>query len=995
MNYYCPKTHLSLLVGLFFLLGFSACQEQGPRIPNAPEGFEIHPDFKLEAVATEPLVFDPVDMEFDERGEAYVLEMPGYPLRDEESRLVHLIDEDGDGVFDKREVFADSLFLASSFMPYKGGMLVASPPHLLFLKDEDGDGAADKKEVLMEGFRVGNLQHNYNGLTYGLDNWIYAANGGNSGKPYFVGKEDKALEMRGEDFRFDLENKIIERVGESSGGFELAFDNWGRMYETHNLEHISQLVFEGKYLDGLPVSTSHSLANISDHEENGLARIYPIGEQDTRVNHPEQSGYFSGACGISFYGGNAFPEGYNNHVFVADVVLNLIHIDILNDDGSLSVASRNREKVEFLASSDRSFRPVNMATGPDGSFYVLDMHREVIEHPEWIPDELEEKMDLSAGKKDGRIYRIRPLKKEIPKAFTFEQADDKALLAGLSHENQWTRMTAQRLIVEGQKKELLPALKELVQTADSPFGRMHAMWTLQGLGELEVADIQVLLKDKVAGVRENALRASEELLAYHPELAEGILELCKDEHPRVRLRSALVLGQIPDEYFASFARDIFYGLQHMMGQENSDKWSAIAAATAMKKQPLTFARQLLEHHPESLSENNMEALQALCRMLARNSNKMGVEVLITSIATKPNFNSKQQARLLESIADSWTAGAAFNPTALETNLTAMEKGGNTRILKASGKVRKAFQLAPSPQIQKLMAEAKVAVMDDGKSVEERLELLKLMGLGEFEERKASLYAMLDNLQPFVLQEEALQQLWQSDNREVGAELLNLWQDLGPEARKMAGSIMLYKSYNHDMLLTALEEKKVNPGELNLDLERRRVLLWSENDEVKARAEALFSDAGVLQRKEAMAKMRPALAIAGDIHKGEEQFQLLCSTCHQYGELGQEVGPVLTEINRKSKESLMHDILDPNAAVDTKYLNHSIRTKDGNIYTGIIYSENDAELRLRMTGGKEELIAKKNIEKLSSLGISFMPEGLEEGLSPEDMADLLAFLQQAP
>ncbi|MEO1216690.1 MAG: PVC-type heme-binding CxxCH protein [Bacteroidota bacterium] len=977
------------------MLAISACQEKGSTIPNAPQGFEIHPDFRLEAVATEPLVFDPVDMEFDERGEAYVLEMPGYPLRDEESRLIHLIDENGDGIYDKRELYADSLFLASSFMPYRGGMLVASPPHLLFLKDEDGDGAADKKEILMEGFRVGNLQHNYNGLTYGLDNWIYAANGGNSGKPFFTGQEEKAIEMRGEDFRFDLDRKILERVGESSGGFELAFDNWGRMYETHNLEHVSQLVFQGKYLEGLPVSTSHSLTNISDHEENGLSRIYPIGEQDTRVNHPEQSGYFSGACGISFYGGNAFPDGFNNSLFIADVVLNLIHIDLLNDEGAVSVASRNREKVEFLASSDRAFRPVNLATGPDGSLYVLDMHREVIEHPEWIPDELEEKMDLGAGKKEGRIYRISPLKKSLAKPINFEDADENVLLTALSNTNQWARMTAQRLIVENQRKDLVPALKNMLKTADSPYGRMHAMWSLQGLGALEVSDLELLFTDKVAGVRENAIRASEENLAYHPELAKSLLKSCKDDHPRVRMRAALALGQIPDEYFASFARDIFYGLQHMMGEKDADKWSAIAAATAMKKQPLTFARQLLELQPNSLSENNMEALLSLCKMLAKNSNKMAVEVLITGIATKAEFDPQQQAQLLESIADSWSAGKAFNPTALEKNLAAIEKRGNTQVLKASGKVRTAFELSASPQIQQLMADAKKGILDGNKSVEERLELLKLMGLSDFEDRKTSLYAMLDNLQAFALQGEALKQLWESDNREVGAELLKLWSDLGPEARKMAGSILLYKSYNHDMLLTALEEKKVNPGELNLDLERRRVLLWSENEEVKARAEALFSDAGVLQRKEAMEKMRPALAIAGDIHKGEEQFQLLCSTCHQYGEMGKEVGPVLTEINRKSKESLMHDILDPNAAVDTKYLNHSIRTKDGNIYTGIIYSENDDELRLRMTGGKEELIAKKNIEKLSSLGISFMPEGLEEGLTPEDFADLLAFLQQAP
>jgi putative heme-binding domain-containing protein len=274
-----------------------------------------------------------------------------------------------------------------------------------------------------------------------------------------------------------------------------------------------------------------------------------------------------------------------------------------------------------------------------------------------------------------------------------------------------------------------------------------------------------------------------------------------------------------------------------------------------------------------------------------------------------------------------------------------------------------------------------------------LELLKLIELDNFNRRSDILYKLLDNRQPLALQQEALQQLWASDAKEVADELLNRWASFGPEARKGAGNILLYKTYNHDRLLSALEGGKISLGELNFDLERRRELLFSENDGIRKRAEALFSDAGVVTRKVAMEKMRPALDLKGDVAKGKALFENLCGTCHRYGELGQDVGPVLTEIQRKSKASLLHDILDPNAAVDTKYLNHRIQTNNGDIYVGIVEQETDTEISLRMIGGQSVQIPKKEVASFASLGQSLMPEGLEGGMNEQDMADLLAFLQQ--
>jgi putative membrane-bound dehydrogenase-like protein len=318
-----------------------------------------------------------------------VLEMPGYPMEDKQSRLLVLKDNNKDGVYDSTIVFKDNLGLADSFMPYKKGVLVAAPPYLLQLHDENGDYKVEKVDTLMGGFAKENLQHNYNGLTYGIDNWIYAANGGNDGKPYWWGDTTTAMDLRGQDLRFNLETRQMERLGESSGGFGLAMDEYGRFFETHNLTHISHLVFPDRYLKGRQILPENTLQNISDHEEDGLARIFPIGEQEDRVNHPEQSGYFSGSCGVTYYGGGAFGEKYNNTIWVADVVLNLIHVDKIKPNGASFTASRIFENKDFLASSDRAFRPVNMSVGPDGSMYIIDIHRKVIEHPEWIPDEIE------------------------------------------------------------------------------------------------------------------------------------------------------------------------------------------------------------------------------------------------------------------------------------------------------------------------------------------------------------------------------------------------------------------------------------------------------------------------------------------------------------------------------------------------------------------------------------------------------------------------------
>lgn len=967
-----------------------ACNSGGSDIP---EGFELHPDFNMELTASEPLVFDPVEMHFDDLGNMFVLEMPGYPLADAPSRLVQLLDTDGDGNPDSRSVFADSLGVASSFLPYKKGFLVASPPELIWIADTDRNGVVDTREVLVEGFSNDNLQHNFNGLAYGLDNWIYIANGGNSGSPYLKDKPETLVPLRGGDVKINHQLNSLERVGESSGGYKLTFDNWGHLFETHNLEHNLQLVFEDRYIENVPGSPAHGLMNISDHEENGLARVYPIGEQETRVNHPEQSGFFSGSCGITYYGGGVFPAEFQSGLFVADVVLNLVHFDILKSEGSAFTTSRYGDKREFLASTDRAFRPVNFTVGPDGSLYVLDMHRAVIEHPEWIPDEIEKDLDLNAGKDQGRIYRIWPKKKEVLP--NWDLSSPEGLFTALGHPNQWVRNTAQRILVTESDYEVLEGLPGLTKS-ENPLQRLHALWTLEGRGKLSDDALMLALTDTSAGIRESALRIAESRMLNNPEMTLASFALTGDSDSRVRLQSFLSLTGSGVANDLEFHQKIALAATSALNSKDTDRWMRRAVTAAVLPQAGSFLKQSLTDGYSSVQWSTL--LTDLMEYEGQSGNPENVLTLLHGLANSKQIHLKQSG--LEAITKGWTESDRnfneLNPkkrSELIAVLNSIESGKDRVVLLEASGFRKALGLPPSEGLDALLALAQSGALDTLKTTEERLEWLKLSGITPFEERINTLGGLLDSRVPNTLQREALQQIWDSDSPKVPELLLDLWDRLGPDSRRLATDILLYKERYHEALIAAMESGKVNLGEFNLDLERRRALLFSDNASIRKRAEKLFSDAGVVKRADVIAEFKPALYLQGVERNGRVVFEGRCASCHKIGEIGAAVGPSLADIGRKSKETLMNDILDPNSAVDAEYLAHTIVDGNGTFFTGVVSRETDKEVALILNGGEERTFQKNKIRRFTSSGLSLMPEGLEQGLTPQDLSDLLAFLQE--
>ena len=521
--------------------------EQALRTLHVAEGYVV------ELVAAEPDVVDPVALAFDEAARLYVAEMRDYPLGPPAGTIRRLEDTDGDGRMDRAVLFADGIAFPTGVLPWRGGLLVTCAYEILFLEDTDGDGRADARRTVLSGFGRGNSQHLVNGLQYGPDNWVYAANG-------LSGFSADGSAPRKSDFRFRPGTGRIEPVSGNSQ-FGQAFDEWGRRFIVRHNNHALFPVLPHDALARAPHAALPSVeASISDHGD--IPRLFPRSPRDALFTTDTDS-----SCGVAIWRGRAY---------VCEPVLNLLHEDDLLPRGAAFVARRTRPDSEFLASEDPWFRPVNLALGPDGALYVADMYRAVIEHPDYIPREIRNRLPNDGGKGCGRIYRIRL--RGPRQVRRLDGLSPEALVAALEDENPWTRRTAQRLLVERGGREPVAALRKLARDGRRPVARLQALWTLEGLGALTPAEVRTALRDPVPGVRENALRLVEPHL---DALASEALARAEDTDPRVRFQAVLTAGLVR-------GRDALEAVAKVASRDGADPWARAAAALSASGAPAEF-----------------------------------------------------------------------------------------------------------------------------------------------------------------------------------------------------------------------------------------------------------------------------------------------------------------------------------------------------------------------------------------------------------------------
>ena len=953
--------------------------------------FQIDPRLEIALFAAEPDVVDPVALTFDDAGRMYIVEMRDYPYGvgpdNKPGGTIRLLeDTDNDGKADKSTIFARDLSFPTSIAPWNGGVFVTAPPDIIYLKDTNNDDVADIREVYFTGFVLGVTDSNANGLRWGLDNRLHGLNGGNGGRITAPRKPQFNLELGNADFSFNPVGWDMTPTYQSSGGFGLVFDEFGHSFVTHNINHIQQRVLPLPYLwrhPGMfPVEATRS---ISDHGD--MARIFPISVAQTRPNHPEQAGHFSSSGGLGFIGYDAYPDDLYRSLTVGDVVGNIVHRDVLHTNGAVFSAQRSASETnrEFIASTDTSARLVGLELGPDGALYLIDMQRDVIEHPDYIPEKMRKNQDIRAGDDRGRIYRITP-KAGLPKEeLNLAQATPSQLVSQFEHHNVWRRQTAQRLLIERETKAMTARLQAMTRSKYPP-ARVHALWTLLGLKALDQSVLHDRLNDADPGVRENAIKIYEALptltFAMPRNAERRFINLGNDPSPAVRLQFALTLGTI-DEPFAEEA------LVNLLRKDASDHWIRTAALSSLRNPAALFPKivaGLTNSTPGAL-----DLIRELADLAMGRVNQPATQV-VEILSTLEKSSDAFLRAGLEGL-DRGLSRKQIMPSRLAISPLLSRIGKrNDDLFVATWKVSKRLRLPETTEQKAALSTAKETAQNKASSRADRLRAIDRLAFGAYSDVREALFANLAEGTDAEIQGAAIQVLRNFRDDDLAVQLVSRWPTLAPSVRNTVLNFLLSRRSFHNALVTGIEKGDLKLGELNLDLEQRRTLLRESTPEIHARAAKFIGDEEYSNRKAVLDEWLAKLPERGDAAAGRPVFENLCAQCHRAGDLGKTVGPDLTSIAHRSVEDILYNIIDPNMAINPLYSHYQAETKSGDLIAGILVSESPDSVTLLQANEIKSTIPRSDLAKFRSTGTSLMPEGLEAGITPQQMRDLIAFLQ---
>lgn len=937
------------------------------RFPLSPEEsaklWEIDGDFEIQLVASEPLVCDPVDVVWDEKGRLFVAEMGDYPLPVGDggpflSRIRLLRDEDGDGRMDKATTWADNLDHVQGLLPTKGGILATTRTAILFLEDTDHDDVADVRKTLFTLNEPGHNQLQVSSPRYGLDNHIWFCNGLDGKEIYPGNQPDHITKITRLNLRYNPRSGAIEPAT-GAGQYGGALDDWNRHFFCSNRNPVMFAVMP------LEAVQRNPLAGITvGHEDIQPpgAPVYPLALSHTTAS--AHAGTHTAACGLGLYRGDLMPA-LAGEVFVCDPTAQLVTRNQLVPQGASFVAERVGEGRDFLVSGDEWTRPVQVRNGPDGALYICDMYRRFIDHARFFPEDFVKSHYMRAGCDQGRIWRLVPKGADHVVPAPLPVGDSAKLVALLADENGWTRTEAQRLLVESQDAAAVPQLRSLLASSPSPRTTAHALWTLAGLEALKADDLaRVFAEATESGLLENALLAAKES-GFSEELGEAITAAIAKDAPRFRfLAIALQPELVPST--EALARHV--------ADAPEDAWlrKAIFASAPDRSSEILLA---LLDKPDFLARGSAVTAPVLtdfARLVAAQSDLARIGSVLGRLDGDVTAN---HFAIVTGLAEGLTRGKLK-----QKNLAALvaaklpELGEHTARLEA------------------ILASATTIALDRKASEEARLAAFPLVAQRPLEEKKEVVTQLISPAEAPSIQAAACR-LLARDNREAVAEFFfERWGSLTPAARTEALALIVANGKTGLALMKRMKAGEISPG-LMPPMTR-----WSygrsTNPEVKALALELFGQTNS-DRAAVLDDYRKALTEhKGDPEKGALVFQkAACVTCHRIGGVGVDVGPPLDDVKIKPAEALLTDILDPNRAVEERWVSQSVEATDGRILAGLIHGDDAAAITLRMPGGVTLTVPRSEVASLSSSGISLMPVGLEAAITKEEMADLIAFLKK--
>jgi putative membrane-bound dehydrogenase-like protein len=918
---------------------------------------------RVDLVAAEPLVADPVAIAFGPDGKVWVAEMADYPTGktgkfDPGGRVRVLEDTDGDGILDKSTVFLDNLPFPTGVLPWRNGVLVCAAPDILYAEDTDGDGKADVVKKLYSGFGTENYQARVNGLQYGLDGWVYGSCGlfGGNITCHVTGK---TVALGNRDFRIKPDTGELEpATGRTQQG--RARDDRGNWFGCDNSNLLWHYPLDDHYLRRNPhVAATRTVVDAVAGPDPH--RVYPLKSDAQRFELSGPPGSVTAACGVGLYSDDLLGPEYRGNAFTCETVNLVVHRRVLKPDGATFAGVRAPDETgsEFLATTDNWSRPVHVVTGPDGGLWFADMYRFLIEHPRWIPPADLAKIDVRAGSGLGRLYRVRPEGKPLRPWPRLDKLDATGLVAALDSPNGWQRDTAQMMLIWKNDKAAISPLEKLARESANPLARLYALCTLGGLGGLKTEAVSAALSDADLGVRRHAVRLAEPHLSTDPALAEEVLKLADDPDAQVRLQVAYTLGAWPDRRAAEALAKLARGAARdpiltsaVMSSLTADNLPAVVAVVTDRKAgtdpPPQLVRDLLA------TAAGVDGGKPLPGLLA---------ALVKPDAGK--FRPWQLAAAAGALDSLQRQGKGWDNLPEDTRAA----------------------LAPVVAFARSIAEKEDAPEADARAAVPLL-------ARDPADRAADvrrLAGLLAPTRPASVQAAAVTALARIVDPAVPPALVAAWPEATPAVRGRILDALYARPAWHPDLLAALESGKLPAGQVDAPLRFR--LAHHPDPAVRGRAEKIF-EASNPDRRKVIADYEPALTLAGDRAKGKAVFAKVCAACHVLEGVGAAVGPDLSALANKSPRYLLGEILDPNRNLDSRYVEYQAQLKDGRTVTGILASETATGITLRGQQGKDETVLRSDLDRLVGTSKSLMPEGLEKDVPKQDMADLLAYLTAA-
>ncbi len=953
-----------------------------PKSPHESLGcLNVRPGFRVELVCAEPLVSDPIAIDWGPDGRLWVVEMGDYPEGEADrksqadsknatgaamarGRVRFLEDIDGDGKYETSTVFLDRLSFPTGVMVWNRGVLVTCAPDIFYAEDTDGDGVADRRETLFHGFVEGNPQHRVNGLRWGLANWIYGANGDSGGTITSL-KTGKQVDIHARDFRLRVETGAFEtQTGMAQYG--RCRDDWGNWFGGRNLQPLWHCALDDQYLRRNPfLVPPDPCVDLMDPPT--CAPVFPISSTLPRFNEFWTLNRFTAACGISVYRDCLFGASFASSAFICEPTYNLVHRSVLHPRGTTFYARRaaDEQQSEFLASTDHWFRPVQTRTGPDGALWVVDMYRLIIEHPDFIPTKWHKELDFQAGRGRGRIYRVFPIGVQPRRDPSLVGLSPLQLARALDHPNGPRRDMIQQMLVHSQDRSAIEPLRTLTLSSARPQARLSALCTLGGLHGIDAAFLKQVLRDPHPALRRHAIRLAEPLINDSPLLQGELLRRLKGSNPQVRMQLAYSLGVWNDRRAGN-------ALARIAMNDAEDPLMIAAVMSSSTRFPSEMLRRLLEDPSPSTAQVTL--IENLLRLVFEAEQSDALALGLQRIATLHGDRYQQwQYTLLASLIDvieyqgqSFRQFAEHAPRSLQEAIAA-----------TAGLFRQADQDATNAQ--------RSAVL--------RVQAIRLIGRAPIvaSTDPSRLADLLVPQTPLVVQIAVVDALARLEPPELPAILLDGWSRHGPEIRPRICGILLSRESWALALLRSIEAGDVAVNELGA-VHRSRLILH-DSPEIRHLAARLMRDASPAELLSTIERFRKRLRDPADVSRGREVFRKHCATCHRLEDEGTNIGPDLLALADRDPEKMLVAILDPDRAVEPRYVEYSAITMRGRVLAGIVATETGNSLTLIDAQGAEHKLVRSDVAELDSTGKSLMPVGVQQLLeSDQDLLDVIAYVR---